>query len=148
MFSHARARSLHNTYSTDECEPSTLWDRETDTLKQRCSSSSVFERNFVESDQIAKSAKFRHGRDEDEHRGLLVFYFDRCTASPAPLPSISLDQGVLKILQSELSCTVTIQLEAGAFGTLFQAPSFIQSQRSSASICRSSRNGVPTSSVD
>ena len=47
-----------------------------------------------------------------------------------------------------ISSEVTIQLEAGAFGTLFQAPSFIQSKQTSAPICLSSWSGVPTSSVD
>jgi len=78
-----QARGAHHTHSTNECNPSTLWDRETNISKQRCRSSSVFEGHLVESYQVTKSAKLRHGRDDDVHRGLLVFYFDRCTISPA-----------------------------------------------------------------
>ena len=44
-------------------------------------------------------------------------------------------------LQSK-SSEVLVQLEAGALGTLFQAPSFIQSRRLSALVCLSSRSGA------
>ena len=83
MFSLVRALDVsHNTHSTNQCHSSILWDRETNTLKQRCSSFSVFEGHLVESHKITKSAKLRHGRDDDVHQRLLFFYFDRCTISP------------------------------------------------------------------
>ena len=86
-FSLVRAGGGYITYSTNERNPSTLWDREPNIPKQRRNSSSVLEGDLIESHQIAKCAELCHGRDDDVHRGLVFFYFDCCAVSPARLLS-------------------------------------------------------------